>query len=379
MNLQALRPLVALSLIPQLGSRRIRSLIMAAGSAERVFGMSTSQIQGVTGIGETTARYIASFRDWKLVDRVIEDGDRMGVYLLGLDDPSYPNLLRQIPDPPVLLWVKGELTALVKPSIAVIGTRQPSDYGKAMVVQFTRELCEVGFCIVSGLAYGIDALAHDTAVKSQGVTIGVLGSGIDRIYPSEHRSLAYRMVEAGGCIVSEFPPGTKPDAGNFPVRNRVVSGLSLGALVIETKGEGGSMITARLALDQNRDVFAVPHRIGDLHGEGCNQLIHFSGAKLVTSARDILADFRSQIEGLPVQERVQTQFEFETKVPLWKEMNLSPLSQSICEQVEKGQMHTDDLAVKLGQPVHYILNELLQLEFAGVVRMMPGKMVKIKQ
>jgi len=379
MNLHSLRPLVALSLIPQLGSRRIRSLIKAAGTAERIFGMTMTQIQQIGGIGDTTARSVASFRDWSQVDRLIDTGERMGAYLLGLDDPAYPDLLCQIPDPPVLLWVKGELSALNKAGIAVIGTRQPSDYGRTAVVKMTRDLCEAGLCIVSGLAYGIDALAHDTAVKSQGVTIGVLGSGIDRIYPSEHRPLAFRMVEAGGCIISEFPPGTKPDAGNFPVRNRVVSGLSLGTLVIETKGEGGSMITARLALDQNREVYAVPHRIGDLQGEGCNQLIQMCGAKLVTSVEDIISDFRTRLKWLPVGGTVQTQLEFETKTSLWKHMNLSPLSESICEILDKGQIHTDDLSVQLSQPVNHVLNELLQLEFAGVVRTMPGKMVKIEQ
>jgi DNA processing protein len=377
MNPQALRPLVALSLIPQLGSRRIRSLINAAGSAERVFGMPSSQIQGVIGLGDATARYIASFRDWAQVDRIIEGGERMGVYLLGLDDPAYPHLLLQIPDPPVLLWVKGELSALNKLGIAVIGTRQPSNYGRTMAATLTSQLCEAGLSIVSGLAYGIDAIAHDTAVKSQGITIGVLGSGIDRIYPSEHRPLANRMVEAGGCIISEFPPGTKPDAGNFPVRNRVVSGLTLGTLVIETKGEGGSMITARLALDQNREVFAVPHRVGDTHGEGCNMLIQMAGAKLVASAKDVISDFGGRFNWQPTDTPIQTQLELEPKPPGWMEMDLTPLSRSICELLEKGQIHTDDLSVKLGQPVHLVLNELLQLEFAGLVRTLPGKMVVI--
>jgi DNA processing protein len=378
MNNQALRPLVALSLVPQLGSRRIRSLIHAAGSAERVFRMTTSQIEGISGIGDTTANYIAGFKGWDQVDRIIEDGERMGVYLLGLDDPAYPDLLGQIPDPPVLLWVRGELSSLKLPGIAVIGTRRPSDYGRKMVEKFTRELCEAGLCIVSGLAYGIDALAHDTAVKSQGITVGVLGSGIDRIYPGTHRSLAYRMIESGGCLISEFPPGTKPDAGNFPMRNRVVSGMTLGTLVIETKGEGGSMITARLALDQNREVFSVPHRIGDEHGDGCNRLIQMSGAKLVRNTNDILMELGRGFLLRPGDVDTQTKLEFEPPKARWKGMELTPLSRTICELLENGQMHTDDLAAKVGQPVHHILNELLQLEFAGLVRTLPGKMVKLE-
>ncbi len=376
MNRQALRPLVALSLVPQLGSRRIRSLINAAGTAERVFGMSASQIEGVSGIGEATARYVAGFRDWDQVDRIIDDSERMGVYLMGLDDPIYPDLLTHIPDPPVLLWVRGEPLALRLPAMAIIGTRRPSDYGIAMATNFTRELCEAGLCIVSGLAYGIDAVAHDTAIHSNGVTVGVLGSGIDRIYPSDHRPLAYRMIESGGCLISEFPPGTKPDAGNFPVRNRVVSGLSLGTLVIETKGEGGSMITARLALDQNREVFAVPHRIGDTRGDGCNYLIQIGGAKLVRITNDILSELGGHFS-LKIEQDAQVQLEFEPKTPLWRSHELSPVSRSICELLEKGQLHTDDLATKIDKPVPVVLNELLQLEFAGLVRTLPGKMVKM--
>lgn len=377
MNLPTLRPLVALSLVPQLGSRRIRSLIQAAGSAERVFGMSVAQITGVQGIGDTTAKYIANFRDWQQVDHMIADCDRMGVVMLGLDDPRYPDLLMQIPDPPTLLWVRGEISALNKPTVAVVGTRDPSDYGRAMAAQFTRELCEAGLCIVSGLAYGIDAIAHDTALKSGGITVGVLGSGIDRIYPGDHRPLAYRMIESGGCLISEFPPGTKPDAGNFPIRNRVVSGLSLGTVVIETKGEGGSMITARLALDQNREVFALPHRTADLRGDGCNRLIQMSVAKLVRNSNDVLMELGS---GFALREETDPQqsLEFSERKPKWRSAELSPLSVMICELLEKGQLHTDDLCNKIEQPVHIVLNELLQLEFAGFVQTLPGKMVRLQ-
>lgn len=377
MNPLALRPLVALSLVPQLGSRRISSLIKAAGSAERVFGMSVAQITGVSGIGDTTAKYIASFKDWKQVDRMIEDCYRMGVSMLGLDDPQYPELLTQIPDPPALLWVRGEISALNKPTIAVVGTRDPSDYGRSMAAKFTRELAEAGLCIVSGLAIGIDAIAHDTALQSGGITVGVLGSGIDRIYPGDHRPLAYRMIEAGGCLISEFHPGTKPDAGNFPIRNRVVSGLSLGTLVIETKGEGGSMITARLALDQNREVFALPHRTADVRGDGCNYLIQMGGAKLVRNTNDILVELGGGFE-LRQEMSPQTSLEFEQRAPKWRSAGLGELAITICEMLEKGQLHTDDLCDRIEQPVHVVLNELLQLEFAGYVQTLPGKMAVLK-
>lgn len=301
----------------------------------------------------------------------------MGVTMLGLGDPNYPELLTQIPDPPTLLWVRGDISALNKPTVAVVGTRDPSDYGRAMAASFTKELSEAGLCIVSGLAIGIDAIAHDTAIRTGGLTVGVLGSGIDRIYPGDHRPLAYRMIEAGGCLISEFPPGTKPDAGNFPIRNRVVSGLSLGTLVIETKGEGGSMITARLALDQNREVFALPHRTADLRGDGCNYLIQMGGAKLVRNTNDILVELGGGFT-LKSDADPQTSLEFEHREPKWRSADLGALAIAICELLEKGQLHTDDLCDRIEQPVHVVLNELLQLEFAGYVQTLPGKLAVLK-
>jgi DNA processing protein len=376
MNLDRLRPLVALSLIQGLGSRRIRALIQSAGSAEAIFGMSTLSILGISGIGEQTAVAIATFRDWTQVDRIIEEGEKMGVYLMGLDDPTFPPLLAQIADPPALLWCRGEPSALSLPSIAVIGTRRPSDYGMMATEMYTRQLCEAGLVIVSGLAYGIDGIAHDTAIKTAGITVAVLGSGIDRVYPGAHRPLAYRIIESGGCLISEFPPGTKPDAGNFPIRNRVVSGLSLGTLVIETRGEGGSMITARLAIDQNREVFAIPHRVGDAKGDGCNALIQMSGAKLVRHVNDILIELGGSYVYEP-SVMGQISLDLEPRRPKWQSQDLDPKAIRICQILEKGAIHVDELCNHVDTPIHILLTELLQLEIKGVIRTLPGKSVEI--
>jgi len=376
MNRETIRPLVALSLIPQLGSRRIRNLVKVAGSAQQVFGLSVGAMCRIPGIGESTAKSIAIFTDWTHVDFVLEQGERLGVQILGLGDANYPAILTQIADPPVLLWCRGDAAALNLPSISIIGTRRPSEYGQQMAIHFARELSAVGLSVVSGLAYGVDAIAHDTVLKANGVTVGVLGSGIDRIYPGAHRSLAYRMIDAGGCLISEFPPGTKPDAGNFPIRNRVVSGLSFGTLVIETKGEGGSMITARLALDQNREVFAVPHRVGDLKGDGCNYLIQISGAKLVRHVDDILNELGGHFSSKETRP-IQAEFTFSIPEPAWKRADLTGKSLEICQFLANESLHADDLANRCNLPVQELLTELLQLEFAGYVRTKPGKMVEI--
>jgi DNA processing protein len=376
MNPDRLRPLVALSLIQGLGSRRIRALVQSAGSAEAVFGMNTLSILGISGIGEQTAIAIASFKDWEQVDRIIDEGDRMGVYLMGLDDPAFPPLLVQIADPPALLWCRGEPSALSLPSMAIIGTRRPSEYGMMATEMYTRQLCEAGLAIISGLAYGIDGIAHDTTVKTGGKTIAVLGSGIDRVYPGAHRALAYRIIESGGCLISEFPPGTKPDAGNFPIRNRVVSGLSLGTLVVETRGEGGSMITARLAIDQNREVFALPHRVGDAKGDGCNFLIQMGGAKLVRHVNDILVELGGSFYREPIVAG-QITLELEPAKPKWHTHDLDPRTIRICQTLEKGVLHIDELSNITETPIHILLTELLQLEIKGLIRTLPGKTIEI--
>jgi DNA processing protein len=370
-----LRSLVALSLVPLLGSRRIRALIEVAGSASQVFTLTLHDLLRVPGIGAATSQAIVEFKDWKRVDAVLEQGERLGVRLMGLEDPDYPALLLHIPDPPILLWIRGNVAALKHPMVAVIGTRRPSEYGMAITQKLTTDLVDAGLCIVSGLAYGIDAIAHEAALKSNGLTVAVLGSGINRIYPGAHRSLAYRILEQEGCIISEFPPGTKPEAGNFPVRNRVVSGLCKGTLVIETKGEGGSMITARLALEQNREVFAIPHRMDAPQGQGCNLLIQQAGAKLVLGVEDILAEW-----GMPFdpQNREPLADMLQPKTgKLWEASELQGSPLQICQQLSSGITEVDTLSEILGIPIAQLLPLLLELEFDGLLKNLPGKRVEL--
>jgi len=369
------RELVALNLIPNLGAQRIKTLLARAGDPQEIFRMSRKQLSAVYGIGDVLADTIVRFDRWEEADRLIAESTRAGFQLLTLADDAYPKLLREIYDPPVLLWIWGDVAALDKSGVAVVGTRQPSAYGREMAEQFSRELIREGLTIVSGLAYGIDGIAHRQAVEAGSTTVAVLGSGVDRIYPSKHIGLAKRIVETGGAVISEFPPGTKPDAVNFPVRNRVVSGLTLGTLVVESGMEGGSMITARLALDQNREVFVVPHALQNrtAAGTGCNYLIQTGQGKLVQSIGDILNEIATHTKIEPAEKK-------EPPARKWKSVELDKLAVSICSLLEESDSprHIDELGARLDLPSHKLLPKLLELEMLECVKQSAGRNFELR-
>lgn len=365
-----LRELVALSLVPRLGAQRIKLLLEWADHPREIFRMSHPQLKKLQSIGPATADSIVKFNDWDKVDKIIRRTERIGAQIITLTDEVYPERLRQIYDPPLLLWVKGDPGALNKDGIAVVGTRRASSYGKKQAEFFSRALVEQGLSVISGLAYGIDSVAHKTTVKKQGTTVAVLGSGIDVIYPSVNSKLATQIAETGGAVISEFPLGTKPDAVNFPVRNRIVSGMSMGTLVVESGREGGSMITARSALDQNREVFVIPHCIGHINGEGCNYLIKSAQGKLVQHIDDILNEIsfnRQEKNGLPTE-----------KERNWKNEELDETAEEICRLLENGPHHVDDLSEKLEIQTHELLSSLLTLEMLNCVDQKAGKIFELK-
>lgn len=360
-----LRTTLALSLIPNMGARRGRTLLGAVPDPSAIFRLKARDLLAIQGIGKTVAQGILEFRDWDRVDRMVESATAIGARLLPLDDPDYPSQLKEIFDPPLVLWCKGDIRALHRKGIAIVGTRLPSAYGRDMAARFADACVEAGLSVVSGLAYGVDTIAHQTVVERGGVTAAVLGSGIDRIYPSVNTQLADRIADTGGCVVTEFPLGTKPDYMNFPVRNRVVSGLSLGVLVVETGLSGGSMITARLAIDQNREVFVIPHAISSRKGGGGHRLIREGTGKLVESVQDMLDELpwltRSVQVGPPA-------------APRWKTVDLSADDRDLCALLERsGRLHIDTLCERLGQPTHLLLMRLLTLECDGLVRQSAGK------
>lgn len=365
------RVILALLQIPSLGAQRIRLLLSHVDQPSDIFSMGRKRLLGINGFGEKIIASLLSFDDWENIDDILERTQRIGAELLSFLDPRYPTLLKEIPDPPLLLWVLGNLENLQKDAMAVIGTRKPGKYGRLAAEQFTRDLVQNNAVIVSGLAYGIDTIAHKTCVDSGGRTIAVLGSGIDWIYPTANTSLARDILAHNGTIISEFLPGTKPDAGNFPVRNRIVSGLSRGVLVIESGTEGGSMITARIALEQNKEVFAVPHQIQNPAGTGCNILIRDGQAKLVQSVADIFSEM--SLSGFFSD---RTNFVAAQTSQKWETMKeeLDELSLLICQQLSESTLHIDALAEKLNKRPDELAIALLELEFKGCIKPLAGKM-----
>lgn len=368
-----IRTRIALSLVPNIGAHKARKLMDFVDIPTDVFRLSGSDLSSIRGIGQQSIDGILKFDAWNEVDRIIRKSESMGLGLIIPEDTTYSEHLRQIADPPILLWYKGNVDLLNSAGIAVVGTRYPSGYGKDMTRDFTSELVRHGFTINSGLARGVDSIAHKTALDHQGGTIAVLGSGIDRIYPMENTPLADRIVQEGGLLVSEYPPGTKPDYQNFPTRNRIVSGLSVGILVIETKVTGGSMITARLGLEQNREIFVIPHALTNPRGSGSHMLIRESSGKLVENVHDIISEFSW----------FESQAETVTTPPIDLEKIRSTLSlqaDNLFEIMKDLKMvHFDDL-LNLTQMTHSILNaSLLELELAGVIRSVPGKQYQISQ
>ncbi|MCC5913091.1 MAG: DNA-processing protein DprA [Balneolaceae bacterium] len=360
------RALLALLNVPELGLQRIRHLMRACGSGNsmEIFSWSPSRLMRIEGIGEQVARNIAGFNSWARIDRILDNTKKCRAGLLAFDDPEYPSMLRQIYDPPILLWYKGDLNLFEIPGVAVIGTRRPGSYGLNQTEIWVKELVKSGICINSGLAYGVDAKAHRVALDQGGATIGVLGSGIDVIYPARNSHIAAEMIGGRGLLLSEFPPGTKPDAVNFPARNRIVSGLSHGVLVVESGIKGGSMITARNALDQNREVFVVPHQLGYLKGEGCNYLIQTGQGKLITSIEDIMEELPQALSGesgpvQPADKPVIT-------------ISLSPEEKALCDLLAE-PLHLEQICEKLQKPSFALLPLMLELEMKGVIRQKAGK------
>lgn len=361
------RGLIALLKIPDLGPRRGKLLLAKTGvqNASEVFGLSLKDLMQVEGVGKQVAGNIVKFDDWAGVDKILERTEKSGSRLLHVDDECYPRLLRHIYDPPLLLWYKGDQKILQYPGMAVIGTRTPSRYGLQQTSVWAKALAGKGLTINSGLAYGIDAAAHRTALEAGGRTAAVLGSGIDVLYPAKNYSLADKMIENGGVILTEFPPGTKPDAVNFPARNRIVSGMSHGVVVVESGIKGGSMITARCALDQNREVFVIPHQLGNPKGEGCNYLIRTGQGKLIQTVSDILEEISVETAGTSVP--------VITPPKAWKDLNLKKEFEEVCILLEKEAKHIDQISEEMEKPVFKLLPMMLELEMAGAVKQKAGK------
>jgi DNA processing protein len=285
------KDLIILSRIPGIGPNRLRTLVSYFGNPTAVLDGSAREIINVEGFSKKLAVVVSSFRKnskyaeaAKYAEHQLSKLNKTSGNIVTFWSKDYPDLLKKIFDPPPYLFLKGNIIEEDKYAIAIVGTRNPSKYGIAIAEKFSQELSRLGITIVSGLARGIDTIAHNSVLKTGGRTIAVIGSGIDVIYPPENKNL-FEKISENGAVISEYDMGTQPDAGNFPRRNRIISGMSLGTIIIETGIDGGAMITASTALDQNRDVFAVPGPISEKRSAGCNTLIRDGRAKLVFPSR----------------------------------------------------------------------------------------------
>ena len=350
----------ALSSVPLVGNVTCRRLVEHFGSPGKALAASLDELASVKGVNSSAARSLRSHDGRKAAELAVAVLARSGARLVTLLDKEYPSLLKEISDPPPFLYLKGKLPNSAT-SIAVVGSRRASDYGISVTTRLSRELAEQGVTIVSGLALGVDAAAHRGALQLSGATVGVLGCGIDLIYPPENRGL-YREMEEKGAIVSEFAPGTPPDAPNFPRRNRIISGMSRGVLVVEAAERSGSLITARFALEQGREVFAVPGNINFRASRGTNSLIK-EGAKLVETVADIMGELPPG-GNLPQWARKQN-------------FNLSPDEEKLTALLAEKPLQIDELTVRSGLTVPAVSAMLLRLELQGAVMQIPGKIFSL--
>lgn len=359
MNKTEITGLINVLNVPGLGSQKARQLVTKFPSPKDIFNAPTKDLCSVPGIKIKTANAIHGYSDFDFGKKEVEKSENFKITFSTFWDDTYPFLLKKIFDPPALLYIKGNPLISREDSVAVVGTRSPTPYGRSVTKKFTEYLVNKGLTIISGLARGIDTNAHKTTLKLGGRTIAVLGSGIDVIYPSENKNVADSIIESG-TIISEFPFGKKPEAGNFPKRNRIISGLSHGVLVVEAGNKSGAILTALNAVDQNRDVFVIPGRISDTKSTGCNRLIKHGGM-LVDSGNEIFTTIQPKLFN-PTESR-QTELAIKLTKP----------ERSLISLLSSDPVHIDELSEKANISVTHLLTQLLNLELKGVVHQLSGK------
>ncbi len=358
--------LLALHFIPGVGDYLVRQLISYSGSAEKVFQLPKGKLLKIPGVGPKT---VEAVRNGKPVDRAekeIRRAEKEGVRILFYTDKDYPSRLKQVPDAPSLLYTKGMVTFENDKVVGIVGTRQATAYGKERVDELVSALVPHQAVIVSGLAYGIDIHAHKAALTCGLSTLAVMGSGMDIIYPSAHKEIAKKMLTHGG-LVTENPFGTRPDAHNFPQRNRIIAGLCDALVVVEAAAKGGALITAEIANSYNRDVFAYPGSIGVTYSEGCNTLIKTNRAHLLTSIKDLEYIMNWSAAQPPKRKKIALSLD-----------HLDEQEKVVVSQLlQKSPDSVDVLSWKTNLPVSQLASVLLTLEFKGFVKSLPGKQYKL--
>jgi DNA processing protein len=365
---------MALALTPGLGPRRILQAVDRVGSAEAVVRLPLTALEAQR-FPAPAVQFIADGQAWKAAQQEAERLKEMGADFLTYEDHAYPERLREIFDPPPVLWTRGDTRLLAKPGIAVVGTRHPSPYGSGMAELLSRDLATRGLLIISGMARGIDTFAHRGAMQARQPTVAIWGTGIDVIYPKENKPLAEQILATGGLIATEQPLGTYPAPPNFPRRNRILSAISVGVLVVEAAEASGSRVTARCAIEQNRDVYAVPGNVTNKNSWGPNALIK-QGAKLVATWEDVWEDLPTQIR-LEV-EALSAEFASQPAgtASLFKEVDLPPVELAVMRVLRHDEsLQTDEIMEQL-EAEHSsaeIFTALFELELAGRIRQLPGK------
>lgn len=339
------------NLVPGIGPARLARLIERCGSVAAAWEADPFDLAAAGIDGRSSAALLAARARLNL-DAELERAIKAGVTLLTIEDPGYPELLRAAPNCPPLLYLRGAIEPADARALAVVGTRNPSPYGREAALRLTGPLAAAGITIVSGLALGIDGVAHTAALEAGGRTLAVLGSGVDLPYPERHRRLADQIVEQG-ALISDYPLGTPPAPANFPPRNRIISGLSLGTLVVEAGERSGALITVTFALDQGREVFAVPGHIFTRQSAGPHRLIR-DGAQLVTSADEILAAL--QVDQISAQHEARA------------ELPTDPVELRLLELLSREPAHIDDLGRAAGLPAAQVAALLAMLELKGLAR-----------
>jgi DNA processing protein len=353
--------------VPNIGDVQAKILVKHFGDASSIFKASISTLESIEGIGTIRARSIKGFRDFTLAEKESAFIEKYNIKPLFLTDKNYPQRLLNCYDSPALLFYKGEADLNAARIVSIVGTRNNTEYGKSFTEKLVKDLSDKDVLVVSGLAFGIDTIAHKAALKYRLPTVGAVGHGLDIIYPSENKGLAKDMVKQGGGIISEFFSGTKPDKHHFPLRNRIVAGLADATIVIETAVKGGSMITAKLADSYNRDVFALPGRVNDSKSKGCNYLIQYNKAILLTDTEQFL-----QVMGWDETKK--------DKVPRQRELfiDLGPEETQVVQLLrEKEQVHIDEINLHSGLSSSSIAAAILNLELQGIIATLPGKMYKL--
>ena len=364
---------ILLNLLSGIGYSKFSALRKSFDNLQNIFGTTTENLSTINGIGAKLAKKIISEDNIKKLEKELDLIEKAGVDILTILDDEYPKQLKEIPDPPLCLYIRGKLNCEFQKSIGVVGTRRLTVYGREMTEFLVSGLTISGFTIVSGLAYGVDGVAHKSTVKHNGNTIAVLGGGLLRLHPQDHLQLARDIVDKGGAVISEFPMEFPPNRKTFPMRNRIISGLSSGVLIVEAGMKSGSIITANFALEQGRTVFAVPGNANSPMSKGCNQLIR-DGAKITENVDDIIEEMEFLPGFAAMNKKNNSDGEEENIV----DSNvLSANEKNILECIKLEEKTVDTIVMETHLPLGIVLVNLQNLELKKIIKQLPGKSYRI--